>query len=448
MDRKPLHKRLLGPPYRLVRRVLSRLHPRRVRNLARCLLEVARAVRRRRRDPRLTVAVDVSPLWEPLTGIGWYLYRLLQHLAPREDLALRLYGPTLAAAESVRPPAVPLPAGPALERVLYPVPADSSVHPDRLIRLIRRLEPWLVAADGNRVLFAPNYLPSARFVAAGGALVATVHDLGYRRVPWAIRQETLERLDGELDEVWFRARRIITDSRAVRDEIMAEGLAGPTRLRVIPLGPGQLSGPLPGQSPKPDVSSAGEGPLTGLPPGYALSVGTLEPRKNLDTLIEAWRTLRRRRPADTPPLVLCGGFGWKSESLRARIEAARGEGWLHHLGYVDDETLGQVYRGARLFVFPSRYEGFGLPVLEAFTAGVPVVASDLPVIRELAGDAALYAPPLEAAVWARAISRLLDDPDLSRRLQVAGRERAKSYTWERAAAMHLQVFRETARVAS
>ncbi|HEX6199343.1 MAG TPA: glycosyltransferase family 1 protein [Thermoanaerobaculia bacterium] len=437
MPGKPLHKRLLGPPYRLGLRVLSRLHPRRVRDLLLWGVGVLAAIRRRRRDPRLTVAVDVSPLWEPLTGIGWYLYRLLQHLAPRQDLVLRLYGPTLAAAEAVPPPVVPLPEGPALERVLYAIPEDASLHRDRLIHLVRRLEPWLVAADGNRVVFAPNYLPSPRFAAAPGALVATVHDLGYRRVPWAVRRETQERLEAELDQVWFRARRIVTDSRAVRDEIVAEGLAASGRLRVVPLGPGQLPG-----------SAGAEGaspPPAGLPPGgYALSVGTLEPRKNLETLLEAWRALRRRRSGAAPPLVLCGAFGWKAEGLRTRVEAARAEGWLHHLGYVDEAALAALYRGARLFVFPSRYEGFGLPVLEALAAGVPVVASDLPVVRELAAGAALYAPPMDVEAWVRQVERLLDDPELARRLAEAGGERARRYTWGAAAEAYAEIFREAA----
>lgn len=441
---KPPHKRLLGPPYRLVRRVLSPLHPGRVGSLAAWVLRVVRAIRRRRRDPRLTVGVDVSPLWEPLTGIGWYLYRLLEHLADREDLALRLYGPTLSATESVPPPAAPLPEGPSLERVLYPVPEEASVHPDRLIRLVRRLERWLIAADANQVLFAPNYLPSARFAACTGALVATVHDLGYRRVPWAIRQETLERLETDLDEVWFRARRIVVDSRAVRDEIVSEDLAQPGRLRVIPLGPGQLPGPPPGHPPGGTGTHGAELPPAGIPRGYALSVGTLEPRKNLETLLEAWRALRRRRGAAAPPLVLCGAFGWKSGALRSLVETARTEGWLHHLGYMDEASLGALYRNARLFVFPSRYEGFGLPVLEAFGAGVPVVASDLPVIRELGGDAALYAPPRDVEAWVEVIETLLDDRELARRLAAAASERAREFTWERAAELHVQVFQEAA----
>jgi glycosyltransferase involved in cell wall biosynthesis len=463
---KPLHRRLLGPPYRfLLGRLwgLRRFHPRRIRAQGRWAAAVLGAIRRRRREERLTVAVDVSFLWEPLTGIGWYLYRLLQHLAPRDDLALRLYGPSLAAGEAVPEPVVPLPEGPAIEQVLYPVSGDTVLHADRMIHLVKRLERRLIAADGSRVLFAPNYLPSARFSAAAGALVATVHDLGYRRVPWAIRQATLERLEAELDQVWFRAERIVTDSAAVRDEILAEGLAAPGRLRVIPLGPGQdpaqePQGPgagserSPGREPEGGPGRARTGDLgtpAGLPPGYGLSVGTLEPRKNLETLLDAWRALRRRRRTsgsgrELPALVLCGQLGWKSEALRRRVEEARAEGWLHHVGYVEEAALAALYRGARLFVFPSRYEGFGLPVLEALAAGLPVVASDLPVLRELAGEAVLYAPAMDVEAWVRQLERVLDDPELACRLAAAGRERAGRFTWERAAEMHMAVFREAA----
>ena len=351
---------------------------------------------------------------------------------------------------------------------IYPVPDEAAVHPDRLIRLLRRLDRWFVAADGNRVLFAPNYLPSGRFDAATGTLVATVHDLGYRVVPWAVRRETREWLETELDRVWVRAARIVTDSRAVADEITTRGLADPARLRVIPLGPGsgsagsagagpavrpfgfaqgRRSAPYDGASNARDdgaIPAPGrESALPGLPEGFALSVGTLEPRKNLETLLEAWARLHRRR-SDAPPLVLAGKLGWSADALRRRVEGTARAGWLHPLGYVDEASLAALYRRARLFVFPSRYEGFGLPVLEAMAAGVPVVASDLPVLRELAGDAVLYAPPLDPDAWIRRTEELLDDPDRARGLADAGRRRADCFTWERAAEAYASVFREAA----
>jgi alpha-1,3-rhamnosyl/mannosyltransferase len=213
------------------------------------------------------------------------------------------------------------------------------------------------------------------------------------------------------------------------------------RVRVIPLGPGL---PLDRTQVRPDGTA---GLPEGAPEGYALSVGTLEPRKNLETLLRAWRRLRRRRRArgePPPPLDLSGGYGWKAEGLRREVDAARAEGWLHHFGYVSEQELAAFYRNARLFVFPSRYEGFGLPLLEAMSAGVPAVASDLPVLRELGGEAALYAPALDEEAWAERVEELLSDGELAERLAAAGRERAARFTWERAAEDHVAVFREAA----
>ncbi len=432
-ERKPLHKRLLGPPYRAVRRRLWPFHPRRIAALLRWGGSIVRTVLRRRRERRLTVGIDVSPLFEPLTGIGWYLHRLLEELARREDLALRLYGPSLAADEPVPPPSRPIPQGSAIEVVSYRTPEREDLPRGRLISLIGRLTPRLIAADGNRVIFAPNYLPSERFGRARGALVSTVHDLGYRMVPWSLQPETLERLEGALDQAWFRASRVITDSEAVGREILSEGLAGADRVRVIPLGPAHAP---------PDPSSLPPLPA-GVRPPFGLWVGTLEPRKNLQPLLRAWRLLLRRLP-EAPALVLVGRFGWKTETLRHEVEAAQREGWLRHLGYLSDGELAALYRAAAVFVFPSLYEGFGLPVLEALGAGAPVVASDLPVLRELAGDAAVYAPPRDEEIWAREVERLLTEPALARRLGERGVERARRFTWAESARRHVEVFREAA----
>src|SRR6185312_14035632 len=150
------------------------------------------------------------------------------------------------------------------------------------------------------------------------------------------------------------------------------------------------------------------------PPRYALHVGTVEPRKNVPTLLAAWRLLRSRR-ADPPPLVLCGGFGWKAEEVLREIAAAETEGWLVHLGYVRTEELAALYGGAELVVLPSFYEGFGLPAVEA--------------LREVAGDAALYAPPDRPDLWADRAGELLADAGLRADLRRRGLERARLFDW-------------------
>lgn len=433
MPPKARWKRRLGPPYRRLRARARRFHPRRVRAFGSWLVTIARTARARRREPRLTVAVDVAAYWEPLTGVGWYLDRVLCELAGREDLRLRLYGEDMIATPDLPPPIHPLPVGPAIDVVRYEVPEDGLLPSGLGARILRRLRPLLVAADGNRVVFAPNFYPARRFepaIGLGGArLVATVHDLAFRRFPWTVKEETREALSRRLDRVLHEAARIVTPSQAVRRELCGEGLVSPRRVRAIHHGPGQLTEEEPGR--RPDWA----------PARYALFVGTIEPRKNLETLFAAWRLLRRRLE-EAPSLVVCGRLGWKDEDLRREVAAGREEGWLHHPGYVSNPELAALFRGALFLAFPSHYEGFGLPVLEALSCGTPVVASDLPVLREVAGDAALFAPPDRPEAWAQLCAALATDPCLREDLAARGRARASQFSWRRAAEEHARVFRD------
>lgn len=417
-----------GSPLRAVIRLGS---PRRQRKTALWLSEIARAVRRRRTEPRLTVAVDVNSFYEPLTGVGWYLHQLLTHLADRDDLRLRLYGQSLVEGDPGAPrPVVSFPEGPAIERVVYEAPDGLVVPPWRGNQILRRLAPLLLAADGNRVLFAPNYLPPPLFRLARGARVATIHDLSVRKVPWAVRPDSGAALRERLAQVIHEADLLLTPSEAVRRELLETGVA-PGRVRAIHHGPGQI---------------AAEG-VSKLPPRaparYALSVGTLEPRKNVGTLLAAWRLLKRRL-ADPPALVLSGGMGWKAEEIRREIAAAEREGWLVYLGYVSPEELAALYRNASAVLLPSFYEGFGLPVVEALSAGAPLVVSDIPVLREVAGDAALYAPPDRPDLWAERIGDLLTDESLDGELRRRGAARAGHFDWSRAAGETARAFREAA----
>ncbi len=398
------------------------------------LAGVARATRARRGERRLTVAVDAAAYWEPLTGIGGYLDALLRHLAPRDDLRLRLYGERMIDGPWAPPPAAPLPEGPAIEEVRYPLPAGSVLASKALHPVLARLRALLIAADGNRVLFAPNYFLPRRFalaLAAETPLVATVHDLGYRKVPWAIRPETLAELQRNLDFVWTRARAVLTDSEAVRREILEAGLAGPERLRCVPLAP-VLQGTV----------RTGR-PPDGTPERFGLFVGTVEPRKNLGTLLEAWRRLRRHLP-EPPALVVCGPIGWAGDELLEELRRAADEGWLVRFGYVGSDRLAALYRGATALLLPSWYEGFGLPALEAAALGTPVLASDLPVLREVLGDAALFAPPDRPEAWAARLEELFADEALRGDLGRRGAAQARAFSWERAAEATARAFRAVA----
>ncbi|HEY0781301.1 MAG TPA: glycosyltransferase family 1 protein, partial [Thermoanaerobaculia bacterium] len=266
---------------------------------------------------------------------------------------------------------------------------------------------------------------------ARGARVATVHDLSLYRLPWAVRPDARRALAAGLDRTFLDADLILTLSRAVRDELVERGLS-PARLRPIHLGPGQIEegdddGPLPER----------------VPERFALHVGTLEPRKNLPVLLAAWRLLRERR-SDTPPLVLCGGFGWHAEELRGLVAEGERDGSVVVTGYAEPSALRALYRRAALVAVPSLYEGFGLTVAEAMAAGVPLVVSDIPVLREVAGDAALYAPTGRADLWAEGVGQLLDDAALRERLIARGQERRGLFDWRTTAEETARAFRDAA----
>lgn len=166
------------------------------------------------------------------------------------------------------------------------------------------------------------------------------------------------------------------------------------------------------------------------PGGYGLCVSTLEPRKKVAELLAAWRLLPRAL-RDRFPLVLAGGRGWLDTGLRDSVERGVAEGWLRHLGFVAEDRLPELYAGAALFLYPSIYEGFGLPPVEAMASGVPVVVSDRSCLPEVCGDAPRYVDPDDREGFAEAIEHCLSDARWRAQAVRRGLERAAGFSWDR-----------------
>ncbi len=181
----------------------------------------------------------------------------------------------------------------------------------------------------------------------------------------------------------------------------------------------------------------------GLPEHFILYVGTIEPRKNLTALLEAFANLQSA--IGNLHLVFVGKKGWLYEGFFRRLRELGLEERVHFTGYVPDEDLPVLYSAADLFVFPSLYEGFGLPVLEAMACGVPVVCSNTSSLPEVAGDAALLVDPTDVRALAAAMERALTDQALRATLRARGLERARRFTWEEAARRTLEVYRQVSR---
>ncbi len=395
------------------------------------LARLASQLVRLRAERGLTVGVDVASFWEPLTGVGWYLYRLLEAASEAEDIKIRLFPPSVVASDDFPKPVVSLPEGPAIQVMRIEVPPEQVLFAGATIRFLRRIEPLLRATMGSRVLFAPNFYLPRSFALMTSPLVATIHDLGSVRVPWTLSDETLDALSSRLERSLSSASRLITVSESVRDELIEYGYQHPERVFPIHHGPGHLS-----------TIEAGSLPQ-GTPPRYALHVGTLEPRKNISTLIDAWRILFDN-DEQGPPLVLCGQYGWKSDDIRLEIREAERLGLALHLGYVEDRQLAALYKNASVVIVPSLYEGFGLPAVEAQFAGAPLVCSDIPVLREVAGDGALFAQADRADQFAQAVQQILGDSQTRELLTRQGLAQVSKLSWAKTAAETIDVWREAA----
>jgi len=231
------------------------------------------------------------------------------------------------------------------------------------------------------------------------------------------------------------AHHVIAISHAAVADLVEYFLVAPERVSVVPLGVEATWFDVPDEARLRDVQIR-----YALPPRFVLSVGTLQPRKNVESILAAHRALPATLRRDAPLLVV-GKAGWQAKNLLTELHKDSRQAFARWLDYVPGADLRVIYRLASAFVFPSLYEGFGLPVLEAFAAQVPVVAANTTSLPEVAGDAALLVPPKDIDAIAQAMSRLLTDDGLASDLRARGLERARTFTWGRCAELTLEVYR-------
>lgn len=267
--------------------------------------------------------------------------------------------------------------------------------------------------------------------------VVTVHDVTFRMLPWRYSRARRWYMHAATLLAARRASAIIVPSRSVAQDFLRLYGGDPRRVHVVP----EAASPWARRVTDTSILAAVRARY-GLPDRFVLSVGTLEPGKNREVLLQAMSLLQRHD--GRRHLVVVGQRGW-GPSLAAPEGEAAAAGWLHLTGYVPDDDLAALYSLAAVFVFPSWREGFGLPPLEAMACGTPVISSDQPAMPEVLGDAALYAPPNRPESWAAAIDRIVTDARLSERLAQAGLARAAGYSWQQAARATVDVYRSVLR---
>lgn len=374
----------------------------------------------------IKVAFNAVPLLSPLTGVGQYVKQLLEGLDTQAQVNVHKF---------------------------YAARWSEDTRQQPLSQMTNRWKGWIkkwvpnsyqhartvqqkyfskgVATIKPDVYHEPNFL-AYEF---DGPSVITVHDLSWIRYPQMQPKERVRAMDQYFEPGLRRANRILTDSHFVKQELIEVFGIAPHLIHPVYLGAEAQYQPHTPQQTQANLDRLG------LAHGqYLLAVGTLEPRKNLQQAIRAFMAMPKSLRQQTP-LVLVGMKGWNASQLEKQIAPLLAAGEIRQLGYLSREDLTQVTAGACALVYPSVYEGFGLPPLEAMACGVPVIASNVSSIPEVVGDSGLLIDPLDVNQLTEAMLTLTQAPDL--RLDYAGRALARSrqFSWDQCARETLGVYR-------
>ncbi len=354
----------------------------------------------------LKIGINALPLTQNLTGIGRYTLEIIKQLAQLPDIELYLY--------TCHPLIVEL--GPT-----------SNIHviftPTWLPKKL--WEQWtlgkLIQKNSLDVFWSPkHHLP---FNTGKIPLVLTIHDLVYRKYP-----HTMPWLQFLSEKLLLRysvnkAKKIISVSTATRNDLIHELKIPAEKITIIHSG-----------FFKPQAHQSTNLEALGIDKPFLLFLGTLEPRKNIARLIEAVLALPPELK-NNYQLVLAGPLGWKNKKIKPQLANPQ----INYVGYVNDTTVHTLLKQATVFVFPSLYEGFGLPLLEAMSVGTPVLTSTDPACQEIAGDAAYFIDPYNVPSITQALQELLTNPDLRITLRNKGYENITRFSWEAAAKAHLKI---------
>lgn len=372
----------------------------------------------------MKIGVDASMLTRPKFGIGHYVTSLLPHLQSLQaDWQFVLY------------------ANAPLSETVVPKSFKLSVKNNRIRPLWMQTDlARQLSADKPHLFWGGNYaLP---LLPRRLKKVVTIHDFVFRRYPETLPLSTVKHL-GLMMPLYLRsADHVLVDSQNTAKDLheyysYPENQVTVTELAAryeffIDQKPDDLA----------DTLSK-----YGLKSGYLLYVGTVEPRKGLVTIFEAL-SIYREKYRTCPVMVIVGKFGWKTEEILSALERLSLENSVIFLDYVVDSDLPALYRGAALFIYPSFYEGFGLPILEAMASGLPVITTTSSSLPEVGGSVAQYFEAGDAGKLAVLIETVLSDQTMQKELALKGRARAREFSWQQSARQVVAVFKQVLKESS
>ena len=374
--------------------------------------------------------INVAPLRSPLTGIGYYTLNILSELLSRElDIVGVKNGVILNRIQLEElvnsflhtentPVKVPKTTRFIVE-TLRSIPGVYSIK-NKLLS-IRSKNNLSKLADQSYVYFEPSFIPFDY----NGITITTIHDLSFITHPDFHPATRVDYLQRKIEESISKTSHIIVDSHFILEELNKYYPSTIGRSSCIYLGVAKSFKAYSQVECEPFLKSQRLGYKN-----FVLSVATLEPRKNLQQLIKAYKLLPNA-VRQSNPLVLVGDQGWKNAELLDEAKSLIAAKQIVFTGYVSDEELKLLYASAKLFVYPSLYEGFGLPVIEAMASGVPVITSNIGATAEVSKGGATLVDPLDAVDIANTMQKVLDDQELQEKLALDGMERAKAFTWKK-----------------
>jgi alpha-1,3-rhamnosyl/mannosyltransferase len=374
----------------------------------------------------MRIIYNGTSLLGPLTGIGQYAYQLALRIERMPETELHVfYGHEVSREVRPRERVVPTTMRQAA-RTYVPFAYDIAfwLRQRRFTRAVRPLH-----CD---VYHEPNFLAYG----FDGPLVLTVHDLSWIRYPETHPPERVRAMHRYFEPSLRRANIVLTVSEFVKREVVEVFGLDASRIRAIPNGLDPLFRPM--AAPQTASFLAPHGLAHG---EYLLSVGTLEPRKNLERTVHAYAMLPAALRARFP-LVIVGAKGWHTQGIQSVLQPLVASGEARVLGYVERDELVALTAGAAAMAYPSLYEGFGLPPLEAMGCGVAPIASSVSSLPEVVGDAGLLVDPLDVDAISRAMRTLLEDVALRHALSQRALERSRDFTWDACAQRTCAAYRD------